>query len=248
MAPIPATWNGTDTQGHPLTWGMPCLTWNGKVPQPTQTKMPHLRVHLGFTKAPDHSVEETGSAVSAGLYGNAAYPSPPVTKAALDAATLAFDKAIAAAKLGGPADTADKNNKREALITLLRQLAGYVQANHHDDLAVLLSSGFDAVSTNRAPAAALAPPHIRDILNGNSGQIILRVDVIRNIRVFQARYAAAGAGGVPGPYQDGGLHNDSRALIINGLTPGTNYTFQVKAVAGGKMESDWSDPVQHMSL
>ena len=223
------------------------LTWNGNVPQPAQN-MPHLRVHLGFAKARDRSLEETATAVSGSLYGNPAYPAPPVTKAALDAAKTAFDTAIAAAMMGGPVATADKNNQRAALITLLRQLAGYVQASHHDDLAVLLSSGFHAVSTNRAPAATIAPPRFRDILNGGTGQIILRVVAMKNIRVFQVRYAVVGPNGALGPHLDGGLHNDSRALIIGGLTPGTSYLFQVKAVAGAKKESDWSDPMQHMSL
>ena len=247
MALIPVTWDGLDSHGNALTWDSPDFTWDGFLPQSTKSNMPHLRVHLGFTRAADHSVEETAGAVSAGLYGNAAFPTPPITQAALDAANTAFGQSIVTAQQGGPADTAEKNNKREILTGLLRQLAGYVQANHNDDLAVLLSSGFDAVSTNRAPAV-LTAPHIRDIRNGISTQLIARVLPMANVRMFKLRYAAVGAGGVLGPYQDGGLHTDSRSMPIDGLTPGTIYTIQVKAIAGGKNESDWSDPVSHMSL
>ena len=216
--------------------------------------MPHLRVSLGFANAPDHTVEETATAVSASLYGNAAFPSPPVTKAALDAANAALASALAAAQQGGPADTAAKNGKRDILIALLRQLAGYVQANHHDDLATLLASGFDAVSSNHATPAAIPAPNIRDIVNGNSGELILRVGVIANIRIWKVRYAAIGApvaggsAGTPGPWQDGGLQSDSRRIIIGGLTPGTVYSFQVQAIAGGSRQSDWSDAVSHMSM
>ena len=209
--------------------------------------MPHLRVSLAFANAADYKVEETAGAVSAQLYGNAAFPTPPVANAALDAAHTDFTKAIATAQQGGPADTADKNNKREVLVGLLRQLAGYVQSNHHDDLAVLLSSGFAAVSTTRTPAALIVPV-LRDILNGGSGLLILRVKAMRNVLMFRVRFAAIGADGAHGPWQDGGLHSNSRKMLIAGLTPGTTYVIQVAAAMSGNRQSDWSDPVSHMSL
>ena len=249
MAPQKATWNGTDSQGNPLRWGMPGLTWDGNIPEPQTSKhMPHLRVSLAFSRDTDQNLHDRASSVSSGLYtAAAAYPTPPIAKAALDAANAAFDAAIPVAKAGGPLQTADKNTKRDALIAILRQLAAYVQMKHGDNLAVLLSSGFEAVVTNHAPAV-MTVPHIREILNGGSGQLIIHVDPIANIRVFAAQYAAVGAGGVPGPYQNGGLHNDSRHILIPGLTPGTLYSVQIQAVGGGNHISGWSDAVQHMSM
>ncbi len=209
--------------------------------------MSQLRVQLGFTNAPDHSLEETTGAIIDNLYGNLAYPTPPVAQAALQTALTGFTQAIAAQAQGGSAATAEKNNKREALIGLLRQLAGYVQEKCGNDLAKLLSSGFDAVSTNRAQSP-LAAPSIRDILNGNSGQLLLRVGPIANARCYEVRYAAIAAGGAPGPWVNGGLFTNSRSMPINGLTPGSNYTFEVRAIGGSTGYSDWSDPTSHMSL
>jgi len=57
------------------------------------------------------------------MTGNAAYATPPVTMAALGAAKNDFQTKIAAAKAGGPPDTAAKNSSRQALVGLLRQLA-----------------------------------------------------------------------------------------------------------------------------
>jgi len=37
-------------------------------------------------------------------------------------------------------------------------------------------------------------------------------------------------------------------MPLNGLTPGTNYSLDVRAVGGSTGYSDWSDPVSHMSL
>ena len=42
----------------------------------------------------------------------------PVAQAALQTARQSFSDAIAAADMGGPADTADKNNKRDVLVGL----------------------------------------------------------------------------------------------------------------------------------
>ena len=251
MPPTPATWDGQDSQGHPLTWDSPFLTWDGLVPQPQTNKMPHLRVSLSFASGTDHFLEDTANAVSTNLYGNAAYPSPPVTKVALDAGNAAFSAAIAAMEQGGTAATAAKNDKRAALIGLLRQLARYVEDHCNNDLATLLASGFQAVvGGGHAPTPAIIPaPTIRDILNGNSGQLILRVTAIAIAHGYEVRYAAIGTGGTPGPWQDGGNHTNSRSMPVSGLTPGTTYAFQVRTVgAGSGNYSDWSDAVSHMSM
>ena len=209
--------------------------------------MPQLRVLLGFTNAPDHNVEETTLAVLDNLYGNAAFPTPPVVNADLTATLEAFSAAIAAQAQGGTAATAEKNNVRDALVGLLRQLAGYVQETSGNNLATLLSSGFDAVSTNRA-STPLPPPAIRAILNGNSGQLLATVGAIANAKCYEGRYAALAGNGTPGPWQNAGLFTNSRSMPLNGLTPGTICTVQVRAIGGSTGYSDWSDPSSHMSL
>lgn len=209
--------------------------------------MQQLRVLLGFGNMADHTLEETGQAVHDGMFGRPAYPAPPVMQGTLGTALSDFSQSIAAAKAGGPAATADKNNKRAILIGMLRQLAGYVQANHGNDMAVLLSSGFHAVSMNRAQSA-LPAPTITDILNGTTGQLLPRVPPIANSNGYEVRFAALGAGGTPGPWQPGGVFSNTRDLAANGLTPGTTYTIQVRAVGGSTQYSDWSDPVSHMSM
>jgi len=74
----------------------------------------------------------------------------PVAVATMQTARNDFTAKIAAAHSGGPSDTAAKNNSRQALLGMLRQTAGYVQLNCSNDMALLLSSGFQAMSTNRA--------------------------------------------------------------------------------------------------
>lgn len=247
MAQNPITWDGKDAQGNPLRWDTPGLTWNGFLPQPTAKRMPQLRVLLSFAFGTDHLLEETAQAVHSKIYTNTAYPTPPVTAAALQAALDAFTAAIAAATLGGPEQTADRNNKREALIELLRMLAEYVQLNHGNDLAVLLSSGFSAASTNRA-SVPLERPSIKAILNDMSCQLVLRATTVKNARAYEVRYALIDASGTPGPWLDGGLFSKARSICIANLTAGALYQFQVRAIGGSTGHSDWSDTVQHRSL
>ena len=61
------------------------------------------------------------------------------------------------------------------------------------------------------------------------------------------RYAAIGAGGSPDAWQSAGLFTNSRSMTGNGLTPGTTYAFQIRAVGSAGL-TDWSDSVAHVSL
>ena len=140
-----------------------------------------------------------------------------------------------------------KNNKRAALVSLLRILAAYVQQTTNTNLAVLLSSGFDAVSTNRAQKP-LDPPTITDIVNSLATELIVKVEVVPNARNYETRFALAPAGQPQGPWQDGGLNSKARDMPISPLIPGQNYIFQVRAMGGSTGASDWSNPVGHMCM
>ena len=113
-------------------------------------------------------------AVITGLTNNPAFPAPTVDRKAVQAAADDLNAALAAQAHGGTAATAEKNNKQEALITVLRKLKHYVEDSCGNDLAVLLSSGFQAAATtrNRSP---LANPSILSVDLGNSTELVLKV-------------------------------------------------------------------------
>lgn len=209
--------------------------------------MAQLRVLLGFSKATDGDLEAAVGAVIKGMTDNPAFPNPPVTMAALTAARDEFLTALSGQVTGGTLATAEKKNKRAALIQLLRQLAAYVQATSDNDLATLLTSGFKVASNNSAQSP-LEKPRVTKLANGMSGQIVARVAVVRNARCYEGRFATVTAGGTIGPWQSAGFSTDSRAIEFNHLTPGTLYELQIRAIGGSTGLSDWSDPTQHMSL
>ena len=206
-----------------------------------------LRVSIGFAEESDHIVEGVAGDVLDNLTGNSNFPTPPVPLTTLATARTEFMNAMADMAQGGTAATAEKNNKREALLVVLRQLASYVQDNCANDLAKLLSSGFKSVNTNHA-RSPLEKPLIKKIQNGNSGQLVVKMKPVKNAKSYEVRMAAVPTGAAPGPWQAAGIFTDSRQLTLGSLTPGTTYMVQVRAIGGSTGHSDWSDPISHMSM
>jgi hypothetical protein len=208
--------------------------------------MPHrVRVAERFKKQSAEQLVTMAGAIVTGLSGNAAFPAPTVDLKAVQTAADDLNAALVAQAEGRPAATAEKNNKREALMILLRKLKHYVEDNCGNDLAVLLSSGFQAAASTRN-RPALASPSILSIEFGNTAELVLRVTPIANARCYDVRSAAVGAGNAPGPWQPAGLLTNSRSMPIAGLVPGTTYVFQVRAIGGSTGSSDWSNPVSRM--
>ena len=115
-------------------------------------------------------------------------------------------------------------------------------ADPGQSMVALLASGFEAVSNNRHQGP-LAAPNIGGIENVGTGRLKLVIGPVANARVFEAQRKDG-----TGDWQSAGLFQNSRGIVVTGLTPGTNYTFQVRAVGGSTGQSDWSNPVGHMSL
>ena len=203
--------------------------------------MLNYRVSLSFTGLSDADLDEFAGNIVVSLTSNTAFPTPLVSLAALGAAQSAFHDAVLAAAQGGTQLTAIKNEKRTALEDLLRQEASYVQAIASHNLSMLLSSGFEANSTNRAQSA-LDAPIILGLDNGQTTQLILRMQPVANARSYEVQ-TKNGGGWVPA-----GVFAQTRGIVLPGLTPGQNYSVQARAVGGSTGYSDWSDPVSHMVM
>ncbi len=203
------------------------------------------RIADRFTRQSAEQLVTMADAVISGLSGNSAFPAPTVDIKVVQDAADGLKAALAEQAHGGTAATAEKNKRKEALIVLLRKVKHYVEDNCGNDLAVLLTSGFQAAASTRN-RSALASPSILSIEFGNSSELVLRVTPIAHARCYDVRSAAVGAGNVPGPWQDAGMYTSSRSITIAGLVPGTTYVFQVRAIGGSTGYSDWSNPVSRM--
>jgi hypothetical protein len=106
---------------------------------------------------------------------------------------------------------------------------------------MLLSSGYQAVSTNRAQTQ-LDIPAIVSIGNEMTGQFAVSLQPVNNARAYEVQYKN-GAGWLPA-----GTFTQARKIVVPNLTPGTTYSVQARAVGGSTGYSDWSDPVSHMAM
>jgi hypothetical protein len=200
-------------------------------------------VSLAFANDKDAELAEFAAGVYNGLNAHAAkFPTPPVGVPALQPLVAAFQNALATAAGGGVAATAAKNAAREQLVAALRQEAAYVQSVAGGDVPTILLSGFQAATSGHAPQQPLSKPSITQILNEASGQLALRVTSIVNAHAYEVQSSANGT-----TWQAGGTSTQARKIVVTGLTPGTNYTFKVRAIGGSTGYSDWSDPVSHMA-
>lgn len=204
--------------------------------------MATYRTSLAFTRLSDSPLNSFAENVVLKMTANTAYPTPTVPLTAVTGAQLAFSNAINAAKNGGKQATAAKNARREALTALLRQNAAYVQSVAGEDLEMLLSSGFEAV-TNSRTRIMLPQPVVERVENTQSTKLGLRLTPVPTARAYEVRISQGN-----GVWQQVGVFTYSRPILIENLTPGTIYTVQARAVGGTTGYSDWSDPVSHMAM
>jgi hypothetical protein len=179
----------------------------------------------------------------AGLTGNPDLTTPPVLPADLTILKTAYDQTIIKAEAGGPVETALKNAARAAVMVALDKNASYVDINCNGELAILLSSGYEAVSTNRAPTT-LAAPIILRVQNAGSGVLKVRVQADSNVKSFMGRVKQA-SGSEFGPNIS---FKNSKSILFSGLTAGVNYVLQLCAVGGSNGQSDWTTSGPNMAL
>ena len=182
------------------------------------------------------------TAIVTALTDNASYPTPAPTLAVVTAANENFATAVADAAGGGVALTAAKNEKRAALVALVRELASYVTVACKGELAVLLTSGFPTQKPDRQPIGELPPPaNLQVKLGARSGQLTTKVEPVQGASIYNWRVTASSSPDNPVQTRQttGARHT------FSGLTPGTVYNVEVNAV-GAAGPSNWTGPAKQM--
>ena len=194
-----------------------------------------IRVSLGFVEFSDGNLSPFAGGVIDELTEHAgSFTALPVSVAGLTTLKSAFDQAMIDMVDAGPSATAAKNAARAALIDGLRKDALYVEIEANNDLALLLSSGYQAASTNRA-RSPLQQVEVTSVYPAQSGELKVQVKTQRNVKAYEGRIKAAGSEFGPSI-----SFASSRAILFKGLTAGVNYTLQLCAIGGTTGRSDWS--------
>jgi Fibronectin type III domain len=214
----------------------------------TTKKQPTIKAATGFRGMKPEVVFSTSQAIYNALNGNANIPAPPAPfdLPTLLAANQALSAANSAALDGSKKAVAQRNHCKEVVVKILDPLARYVQASCKDDMTIFMSSGFKAQSSTKTMPATVSES-IRSVKVGpNSGQVQVRLVRVPGAGSYELRWAPVPAGGVPSQWTNQPITNVRSAAVVTGLTPGTNYAFQARAVIQSAY-TDWSDSVTQIA-
>jgi hypothetical protein len=114
-------------------------------------------------------------------------------------------------------------------------------------MTIFLSSGFKTQSSTRT-VAATASDSIRYVQPGpNSGQAQVKLVPVQNAGSYEVRWAPVPDGGVPTAWTAQPTVNVRSATVVSGLTPGTTYAFQARAITQSGY-TEWSDSVTQKAV
>ena len=170
------------------------------------------------------------------MTGNATFPSPEPSLAALTAALSDLETAEAAALARTRGAATTRNNKRSVLVTLLEQLKGYVQkvadANLEQGAAMIQSAGIGVKKTavHRKRVFAAKPGLV-------SGAVKLITQSAGQRASYDWQYSVDG-----GKTWQGAPMTLQAKTTVTGLPPGVMVTFRYRAVTKTG-EGDWSQPL-----
>jgi hypothetical protein len=194
------------------------------------TKVKKIRALLGFQRTSDTDLLKFLNTVHDGLNGNPAFPTPPIDTATFKTEIDQFSVLIIDAEDGGKRAISAKNKQREALIKTVTLLGHHVESACNDDMAAFNTSGFIAASSVRTPAQPLSGVEFDWIDRGPvAGSIEVKPRPIPGAVSFDLPYGVVLNGAPPAMWTNVQLPSSKKFLIEN-LTPGTNYAFQVRAL------------------
>jgi hypothetical protein len=214
------------------------------------TKQHPIKAITNFRTMTADVVVTTAANIENAAYNNPAFagaPPQPVDQPTLKAATDALVAANAAAVDGGKRAVEQQKHQKEIVVKLLVQLAHWAEANCKDDMTTFLTSGFQAAASTKAKTTPLSET-IRKVVQGNSGQLLVTLMKYPGAASYEVRWGGAPAGGgVPTAWSSQPLPNVKTPATISGLTPGTTYVIQARAVIKTGY-TDYGQPVLHMVI
>ncbi len=198
-----------------------------------------VTVRLGFTGVTPVNLVEQGRNHVVMLTGNADFPTPTPTLAAVTAACDALDVANQAFDFNrGKLEKQTRDTAFRALKDLIRELGGYVQANCNGDKDLILSTGFNPRRPSDPLGPLAAPQNIRAIVSAYPGRLDVRWNAVYGRSLYQL-YMTDKDPLDPTQWKLQ-LQSSKNRHIIEGLVSNNVYTFRVVAIgaAGASPVSD----------
>jgi hypothetical protein len=175
----------------------------------------------------------------------ATFPSRTQLTTAFTEFETAFD-----AENGDKHAIAVRDEKREALTLILKQIAPYLEsvAQSTGDTTILETTGYDLrrdITHSTENDIPVAP--VLTLKRGTlSGVIIGRVNRLSGVGAYEGQYAS-GDPNVESNWKNGVLSTKASQIVFENLTPGTMYYFRVRGVGSGGPGA-WSDIANLMAV
>ena len=201
-------------------------------------------VDFSTTKYTDARLYTKANHIIDKMDGNPHFADVQPLLTALREATTTYTAALAKTQSGSKEATALKNQAREALIVLLKQIAARVQTISEGDRNIILSSGYD-VNKKWSKVGPLSKPTNFKLQQGsNKGSIYLVCDPIAGASIYEVEYTE----GIPTPNSIWMKQTSTRRKItIADLISGKQYTFRM-AGGGSHPSRIWSDEISSYVL
>jgi len=175
-------------------------------------------------------------------------PAYPVDQATLKAANDTLQSAIAAAAGGSKQAITAKNHAKDAVVALLDQLATYVSVNSKGDMNAFMSSGFTPKSTAKTKTPPVSETIKKIVPAPLSGQMLVYLMKFPGAKTYLLQWGVPGPGGaLPTTWSSMPVDNIRLPATVTGLTPGTTYVFQARAVIQNGY-SNWGDPIARIAV
>jgi hypothetical protein len=212
------------------------------------TRPAGIRVRLGVTKMTDGIIVPILKSSLKGLTDNAdLFTKPPIDLGAYAAAVASYEDSLPAAMDGSKTAVERKNKPRADAIRMYTMLGHYVEGHCNNAMATFVLLGFQPITVTRT-ATPPASESIRKVEPGvNSGQIVVTPMRLPEAGSYELRWAPVPPDGVPTAWTNLLFTKVRPPRIISGLTPGTIYAFQIRALVKSGL-TDWSDSVTLMCV
>lgn len=172
--------------------------------------------------------------------GNAAFGAVVPTPAQLQAKVLEYEAALTAADEGSKADTETKNVKRaelEEMLTLQAQNCAEIAAG---DLALYLSSGYEAKEVSPPPVGELEAPDMSSLQpTKNIGELKADWSSVPHARNYSVR-AYTDPANPEGSKVKEDIVGPSKATL-QGLPSGEKIYVDARAIGGSTGHGPWSE-------
>lgn len=196
-------------------------------------------VDFSTTKYTDARLYSKANHIIDKIYGNPHFADLQPLLTALRQATTTYIALLAKTQGGSKEDTALKNQAREALIVLLKQIATRVQTISDGDRNIILSSGYDVNKKWSKVGPLSKPTNFKIKQGGNKGSIYLVCNPIAGARLYEFEYTE----GIPTPNSIWMKQSSTkRKITIADLISGKQYTFRM-AGGGSHPSRIWSDEI-----